>query len=377
MKNMKKITKYSAVAIVLLAGFIIPAVSNAQYYYPALQVSCQPNSYSIQTDNSIGWSASVSGGNGAYSYSWSGTDGLFGYSSYVSQNYISAGTKTANVTVTSNGQSVTANCGNVNVYPTQSYYYPYYSYPTYAALDGSCTATVSSANAGNTINWSASASGGNGAYNYYWTDSYNNSYSGQYVSQYYQYTGLEYMNLVITSNGQSVTRTCSVDIIPSTVANTSTTYTPTYTTPTTNNQVLSYNDTNTNLSSVYLSSVPYTGFDDVTSSILFISILLLWSAMLAYMFLKNKSASEVLATENVSSISANSEKVKTKISNEGNELKQIEDYARLNKVLLSSDASIKIFKLSKLGKINASETIKKMSGTDWTAVGENDLEKYI
>jgi len=368
MKNIQKITKYLVVLAVLLANFVIPTASKAQYYYP-LQISCQPNAYSAQVNTTVGWSASGSGGNGVYTYSWTGSDGLSGSANSILYTYTTAGTKTASITVTSNGQSMTANCGSVNIYQVSNYYnYPYYY--NYTPLNGSCSASAGSAQVGTTINWSGYASGGNGTYTYYWNDSDGYSSSGQYLSRYYTSGGNKYMNLTISSNGQSITRTCSVYVNPSTTIINN----PTYPVYPIQNQVLAYSNTNPNLSSVYLSDIPSTGFNDVAKTALFMLALILWSSILAYMFLKNKATAEVLVPEKSS---ADFELAQAKISKDEEDIKQIEDYARTRKVLLSSEASISLLKLSKLKKIDAAETIRKMTKKDWVAIGENDLEKYI
>ena len=54
------------------------AYNTPQYYYQNLNVTCYPSNSSIYQNGAITWYASVSGGNGSYSYTWSGTDGLAG-----------------------------------------------------------------------------------------------------------------------------------------------------------------------------------------------------------------------------------------------------------------------------------------------------------
>ena len=75
--------------------------------------------YKRQANATVGqlvtWNTSVTGGNGNYYYAWNGTDGLYGNSSSMSKNYGSVGTKSASVTVTSNGQTKYLNCPNVVV----------------------------------------------------------------------------------------------------------------------------------------------------------------------------------------------------------------------------------------------------------------------
>ena len=99
--------------------------------YSPLIVSCYANySGSVLANTSVTWSSIVSGGNGVYTYSWNGTDGLTGNMGQISTAYSSAGMKSAFVSVTSAGQTVSANCGSLNVYlPTNNYYYPYNYYP--------------------------------------------------------------------------------------------------------------------------------------------------------------------------------------------------------------------------------------------------------
>ena len=99
--------------------------------------------------------------------------------------------------------------------------------------------------------------------------------------------------------------------IQSTNSNTySTTYPTYYSQPTyytqplpAQNQVLAYTDTNPSLSSVYLSDVPYTGLSDSLPIIIFILSLILWSGILAYVFLKRKIHSKnLLATASISGV---------------------------------------------------------------------------
>ncbi|MFH1455298.1 MAG: hypothetical protein ABIF22_03200 [bacterium] len=284
MKNIKEITKHSVVLAVLMASFVIPTVSKAQYYYP-LQVSCHPNTYSAQVNTTVGWSASMVGGNGIYTYSWTGSDGLSGNSNPISNTYTTEGTKVASITVTSAGQFATVNCGSVNVYSLLNYY---------GSLNGSCSVNVSSTQVGNIINWSGYASGGNGVYTYYWSDSDGYLSTGQYLSRYYTYAGYKNMNLIISSNGQSVTRTCSVYVSPSpSIINPVYPTYPTYPTHPVQNQVLAYNNSRPNISAVYLSDVPSTGFEDFAKPVFFVFALIIWSSVLAYMFLKNKEEKDL------------------------------------------------------------------------------------
>ncbi len=76
----------------------------------SVTASCFANPTSVKTGEYVSWIATYSGGNGAYTLNWSGSDSLIGTSQYVSKSYTTAGSKSATVSVTSNGSTVTANC---------------------------------------------------------------------------------------------------------------------------------------------------------------------------------------------------------------------------------------------------------------------------
>lgn len=58
------------------------------------------------------WTATAGGGVGSYKYKWSGTDGLAGSEAATTIKYAKAGTKSAQIIVTSGKESVTAKCDN-------------------------------------------------------------------------------------------------------------------------------------------------------------------------------------------------------------------------------------------------------------------------
>ncbi|MEI8339041.1 MAG: hypothetical protein WCF94_00040 [bacterium] len=220
-----------------------------------LVVSCYPNNTTARYGDSIYWSANVSGGNGAYTYSWSGTDGLWGSQSSITKNYWNTGLKTASLTVYSNGQTVSRTCDNgVSIYDSNynnnysnynnnNYTYPYtYSFDPYSygsnynnnnyyssgynyvsPLSVSCTANIGSGLSGNTVTWTAVASGGNGSYTYYWNGDDSLVGNTAVVSKTYWNAGLKTASVSVGSNGQSITRTCgntvSISTRPITVTN--------------------------------------------------------------------------------------------------------------------------------------------------------------
>lgn len=205
------------------------------YYptYPALTASCYANATSVYTGNSVTWSVNASGGTGSYSYSWSGTDGLYGSGSIIYKNYYNTGLKTASVIVYSGNQTVNVSCGNsVNVY-NNNYYstnYPIYyqqpvvvqTTPTYVVssplnntvasnnLDIGCYADPTSVTANQPITWTAEVTGGTAPYTYSWTGSDGLTGSQSSATKYYSTTGNKSAIVSITSaDGKTGTRACS------------------------------------------------------------------------------------------------------------------------------------------------------------------------
>lgn len=80
-------------------------------------VTCSVSPTTINVGGSARWTAVASGGNGTYTYAWTGTDSLTGTTASVNKVYNTPGTKTGSVRVTSNGQtSAWTSCTNsVNV----------------------------------------------------------------------------------------------------------------------------------------------------------------------------------------------------------------------------------------------------------------------
>jgi hypothetical protein len=306
--------------------------------------------------------------------SWNGDDDYY-YNGYYSNNYQVKGYNywNTNTGCTSCGCGSTTTCSgwnsqNANTYlPNQYTYYNggsgwdynngynyNYNY-TYGPLNGSCSAGVSNTEVGGVVTWTASATGGNGFYTYYWTGDEGLSSNGQTTAKTYNTGGTKTANLTIVSNGQTITRSCSVNV----------------------NQVLAYTQTNPYVASVYLSDVPYTGAGDTMRVVLFILSLILWSTILAYVLLKKREAQEIpvaVTSENV---------IVTEVNADTKAMSQIEDYARMNNIIISQGAVINLLKAKRLNDINVSETIRSIAssktnlGGEWITISEGDLEKYI
>ncbi|MEI6553269.1 MAG: PKD domain-containing protein [bacterium] len=89
---------------------------NSGYNYVNMTATCVATPVNANVGDNVIWTVYPVGGNGSYTYSWSGSDGLsYGNAYQIQQRYTTPGTKTATVTVYStNGQSIVATC-NTNI----------------------------------------------------------------------------------------------------------------------------------------------------------------------------------------------------------------------------------------------------------------------
>lgn len=86
------------------------------YSWSNLNVNCYASPQMAQIGTPVTWYSTVSGGNGYYSYAWTGSDQLYSNeTAAVSKAYYSSGTKIASVTVSSGGQTITKQC-SVNIF---------------------------------------------------------------------------------------------------------------------------------------------------------------------------------------------------------------------------------------------------------------------
>lgn len=211
-------------------GYSVNVSSNYNYYpyqnnyynYSAISGSCTANTTYTTAGTPVTWTLSVIGGNGYYTYNWGGTDGLYGNTSNVTTTYYTPGSKTAYVTVTSNGQTSTLYCNNsVNVggqygtYGTTGYMYNTgYVNPTLNSnsngLDVGCYADPTSVAINQPVTWNVEVTGGVAPYTYSWTGSDNLSGTNSSVIKYYGTAGTKNAIVTVTSaDGRNTTRACT------------------------------------------------------------------------------------------------------------------------------------------------------------------------
>ena len=165
-----------------------------------LNGSCTVNPSSVNTGGYLNWNATASGGTGSYNYSWTGTDDLYGNSSYVSKTYSTAGTKTGVVTITSGAQSITKNCSATVTEVVNN------------NLNVSCRVSPTTAEVNEDVTWYAYVSGGTGSYTYSWSGSENLSGNNREVIWSYDNDGTKTGRVNVISGSQFASATCSVEI---------------------------------------------------------------------------------------------------------------------------------------------------------------------
>ena len=279
-----------------------------------LEVDCEGSPSNPDEDETVTWTADVSGGSGSYHYDWSGTNGLSGSSRTVHKRYSSEGTKSATVHVTSGGQSASASCDvdvNNNINHNND------------DLDVYCVGSPSNPDADEQVRWEAHVSGGDSPYDYRWSGDVSGDNRTEYET--YNRSGIQTARIrVEDDNGDTATDECSVYVQDH--------YTP-------------INYTNTPSSGIYLSQIPATGINPTTKLALFILGLSLWSAFGAYLILQRRKMA-ALATVGIEGVDldAASDESENEVSKEASEDDQAESFednisfrAREKNVLISRD----------------------------------------
>lgn len=79
---------------------------------PPVIATCVATPAAVYTGDTVTWAALATGGNGSYTYAWTGTDGITGTSNPLPVTYSLAGNKTAQVTIQSGIKNIVVSCSN-------------------------------------------------------------------------------------------------------------------------------------------------------------------------------------------------------------------------------------------------------------------------
>jgi ribosomal protein S4E len=159
-----------------------------------LSASCDTIPAQASTSEQVDWFVdSVSGGDGGYTYSWSGD--ATGTSDTVTETYSATGTKQATVEVTdTSGNQVSPAC-SMDVVSSES-----------EELHVDCQVSPSTASTSDPVEWSAhNIIGGSGNYSYSWTGDANGSTES--VTETYTATGTKQATLTVTDENKNIQNT--------------------------------------------------------------------------------------------------------------------------------------------------------------------------
>jgi hypothetical protein len=174
---------------------------NQNCVYPPLQARCIVSTSRANIGETVTWTTEGSGGTGIYSFSWTGTDGLSSSHQTISKEYQTSGTKTGTVRITSGNQTITRTCSVVIEEEEEN-----------DDLGGYCTGRPSRPEEDEKVTWTAHANGGDGDYEYDWSGDEGLDGDDRTVEKRYDDEGTKTARVRITSDGKSITRTCTVKV---------------------------------------------------------------------------------------------------------------------------------------------------------------------
>lgn len=187
-----------------------PATSTATTTASTLTVSCLASPSVADTKTSIAWIANPIGGNGTYTYSWTGTDSLSSTNSVFTKKYSVAGAKNASVAVTSGSLIASASC-NANVTEANA---------TSTPITVSCAGTPANLKIGSSTTWAVYPVGGNGTYTYNWSGADGLYSTNQIFTKNYGSVGSKLATVIVTSGTETATANCAVTVNAQTDNNT-------------------------------------------------------------------------------------------------------------------------------------------------------------
>jgi len=166
-----------------------------------LTVTCTPSDILNSAGQPITWTAVPSGGNGIYTYNWTGTDDLAGTNNPLPKIYNTPGVKTVTVTVSSGASVESATCSTVTVTTPQII-------PTGKSFAVTCLPSDPTTSIGQPITWTAVPSGGNGDYTYSWRGTNDLTGVDNPVSKTYTTAGVKTATVTVSSGVYVTSSTC-------------------------------------------------------------------------------------------------------------------------------------------------------------------------
>ena len=168
-----------------------------------LSASCAASHFNPSRGQAVTWFASATGGSGAYSYAWSGTDGLSGNTNTVVKAYATNGDKFATLSVTSGNQMITVSCASLVVGASGGA-----QTVTSPGFGASCYSLPENALPGESVTWLSIVSGVTASTTYAWDGTDGLSGDRPMVSKTYTSNGVKAAMLTVTNGQNRIVAAC-------------------------------------------------------------------------------------------------------------------------------------------------------------------------
>ena len=167
-----------------------------------LAASCAASHFNPARGQAVTWFSSATGGDGSYTYAWSGTDGLSGNTNTVTKAYGTNGDKFATLSVTSGGQMVTVSCASIMVGAGGG------QSVTSPGFGASCYSLPESALPGESVTWLSIVSGVTASTTYAWDGTDGLSGDRPMISKTYTSNGVKAAMLTVTNGSNRIVAAC-------------------------------------------------------------------------------------------------------------------------------------------------------------------------
>jgi len=165
-----------------------------------LDVICIVSDRNVKKGDSVTFSAQVDGGGRPYTFQWSGD--VSGSDRKITRQFTNVGTYQASVRVTDrNGRTDTANCGTIVVEKK----------PVQNDLDLICIVSDQNIEEGDSVTFTANATGGRGSLSYQWSGDVSGS-SRSITERFYSEGNYQAFVRVTDQNGRTATADCDVEV---------------------------------------------------------------------------------------------------------------------------------------------------------------------
>lgn len=187
----------TAQCIITSGTSTLTLTANVTVADPALTATITASQTTVATGVDVTVFVTPTGGNGTYTYVWSGTDSSSGTTQSYTRSFSTTGTKTLQCVITSGSQSITK---TIDITVSSN------------PITGSITVTTSPVVLGNSVSLTMNASGGNGTYTYSWSDDDTPVLTGttQAVTKTYASIGTKTVTCNVTSGGVTTPFTATV-----------------------------------------------------------------------------------------------------------------------------------------------------------------------